>query len=148
MPWLDALVDLLGGAAGVDGVLRVPPVSTGEIAANATVAVLMPAGRTSTRLGGGDRQQDWTQRVMVARRVPALSTAALSTAVDAVTAATLRIDDAMDLAVTLGGAAASVSPFVWDEGEAVELPAGAGHMHAAQSGTCTVTVIAPHRRQA
>ena len=148
MTWLDALVDLLAGVDVVDGVLRVPPVSTGEIGANATVAVLMPAGRTSTRLGGGDRQQDWTQRLMVARRLPALSHAALGAAVDAVTAATLEIDDAMDLAVTLGGAAAAVSPFVWDEGETVEMPAGSGQWHAAQSGTCTVTVIAPHRRHA
>ncbi|MYD87964.1 MAG: hypothetical protein F4Y14_18390 [Acidobacteria bacterium] len=144
MAWsdtLDALVALLAGVDGVDAVLRVPAVTAAEIGVSSTVVVLTPAGRKTSRLAGGDRERVWTQRVTVLRKVAATNSAAVLAAIDAVTAATLAVDDALDARITLAGEATVVTPFAWDEGAAFEIPPDSGQIYAGQSGTCDVHVV-------
>ena len=151
MAWpdaLDALVSLLEGARGVDAVLRVPAVASSEIGVDSTVVVLTPAGHRTDRLGGGDREQTWSQRATVLRHVGGRGSAAIMSAVDAVTDATLAIDDELDGALTLGGAATRVSPFAWEEGAAYEIPEGSKQVYAGQSGVCEVLLVGPGPRGA
>ena len=138
---LDALVAVLEGVSEVDRVIRVPAVTASELGVASTVVALTPAGHRTSRLGGGDRERVWSQRVTVLRNVGGRNSASIEAAIDYVTAATLAIDDALDGTITLGGQATLVSPVTWDEGAAFEIPPKSGQMFAGQSGVCEVLIV-------
>lgn len=144
MAWsdtLDAFVEVLAAVDGIDAVLRVGAVTAAEIGVASTVAALTPAGHKTRRLSGGDRERTWTQRVTILRKVAGTNAAAQLDAIEAVTAATLAVDDALDATITLAGEATVVTPFSWDEGAAFEIPPGSKQIFAGQSGTCDIVVI-------
>ena len=151
MGWLaarDDLVELLAGVDEIDVVLRVWPPNATEIGLAATAAILTPAGHTTRRLAGADREQVWHQRVTVLRHTADLTTASMQAATDLALAATLAIDDALDGAVTLGGSATSTAPFRWDEATVWEIPAGSAQLFAGYPGVCDVSIIGPGPRGA
>lgn len=148
MAWsdvVDALVEKIAAVDGVDDVARVPFVAGAEIGPNATVVALTPAGRRTE--AGGDPMRVWSQPLVVLRFVD-FSSASLREASDAITAATLAIDDALGASITLDGLVTYAGPVTWGESLAYEIPPESGAIFAGQAGTLEIVEAGIGQRSA
>lgn len=136
MTWPEArqaLIDVIE-SAGYE-VYAVPPRSIQNAPDDVVVFMLPPARETIGRQGDL-KQKVYSPRVNVINKLGQDE----KTVAFAVDAAVEAIDDAMDGAIALGGAAVETKPFKWTEAQVADYPPRSGQQYIQQVGEMELTL--------